>query len=247
MENQIIIELAGRDSFAAFLKYQKENEFRGAIPTLARAPSEHGSFEIILSELDWLKDKLSHRPFSISKPEFLEDHKLWWVLNGRYLSEIIHRYGFYTPCLGCHLYFHLLRAELALKKGVKKIISGERELHAEKVKINQTRLALEAYKEVLLGANLELVFPLQKISDNQEIENLLGKKWQEEASQLSCAFKANYCSVENQLLIQEEDLKPYLEEFLIPVGEIILKVKLNQNADYPLEVENYLRKKWTGR
>jgi hypothetical protein len=106
-------------------------------------------------------------------------------------------------------------------------------------------MALEAYKEVLLSANLELVFPLQKISDNQEIENLLGKKWPEGASQLSCAFKANYCSVENQLLIQEEDLKPYLEEFLIPLGKIILKAKLNQNADYPLEVENYLRKEWT--
>lgn len=244
MGNKVIVEIAGRDSFAAFLKYLANNEIEEAIPTVARAPSEYGSSEAILNHLYWLKEKLSDRPLSIREPQFLEDHKLWWVLNGRYLSEIVQRYGFYTPCLGCHLYFHLLRIETALNEGARKIISGEREFHAQRIKINQTKEALNAYREILASVNLELIFPLQKISSNEKIEQLVGKKWQESKSQFSCVFKANYCSLDNQLLIKNKTLKPYLEEFLIPVGKIIARAKLNHDANYHREIENYLRKKW---
>lgn len=244
MSEKIIIELAGRDSFAAFLKYFQNNEVKEVIPTIAKAPSEYGSFEIILNQLNWLKEKLTNKPVFFSEPEILEDHKLWWILNGRYLSEIIHRYGFFTPCVGCHLYFHLLRVELALKERINKVISGERELHASRVKINQVGKALDAYQEVLSQAKIELIFPVRKITSDAEIEKILGKKWEEGKEQLSCVFKANYCSIDNQLLIDPENLTRYLRDFLIPVGKIIVQAKLDKKHDYHLEIEDYLKKKW---
>ncbi len=244
MSEKVIIELAGRDSFAALLKYLQSNKVKEILPTIAKSPPEYGPLETVIDQLDWVQEKLAKTPVSFSKPLILEDQKLWWILNGRFLSEIIHRYHFYTPCIGCHLHFHLMRIDPALNLKITKIISGERELHDQKVKINQTAEALKAYQEVLAHIGLDLVFPLRKVSSNEEIVKLLGKEWKEGQKQLSCVFKNNYCSIESQILIEVNTIKPYLEEFLIPIGKIIAQAKLNQNPDYILEIENYLKKKW---
>lgn len=246
MSDRVIIELAGRDSFSALLKYLESNKVKEIIPTIVKAPPEYGSFKTVIDQLDWVKEKLTNTPVCFSKPLILEDQKLWWILNGRYLSEITQRYGFYTPCIGCHLYFHLMRIDPALNKGITKIISGERELHEQKIKINQTPEALDSYKEVLAHIGLDLVFPLRKVFSNEEVEKLLGKEWEEGQDQLSCAFKNNYCSIESQILVKVGIIKPYLKEFLIPVGKIIAQVKLEKNSDYFLEIESYLKKKWAG-
>ncbi len=246
-DEKVIVEIAGRDSFAAFLKFIEENKVKEAILTIGRAPSEYGSLKAVETQLGWLRDILRDAPFSLSEPKILEDHRLWWILNGRYLSELIHRYGFYTPCIGCHLYFHLLRVEVARTENARLLISGEREKHGEKIKINQVETVLEAYREVLGHIGIELVLPVQKVVSNAEIEALLMEGWEEGEKQLSCVFKANYCSSDNQLRIQPETLEPYLEEFLIPVGKIIARAKLEQKADYHLDVEDYLKKKWAIR
>lgn len=246
MNDKVIIELAGRDSFAALIKYLQSNEVKEVIPTIVKSPPEYGPLETVTNQLDWIREKFTNNPARFSRPSILEDQKLWWVLNGRFISEIIQRYGFYTPCIGCHLYFHLMRIDIAIDNAVTKIISGERELHEQKIKINQIAEVLDAYQEVLAHIGLDLIFPLRKTFSNEQVESLLGKKWEEDQDQLSCVFKNNYHSIGRQILIGNNTLNPYLEEFLIPVGKIIAQAKIDKNPDYLLEIEDYLKKKWAG-
>jgi hypothetical protein len=125
------------------------------------------------------------------------------------------RFGFYTPCVGCHLYLHAARIPLALALEAP-IIAGERELHDGAVKVNQTATALNCYQDLAAHFEVPLHLPLRHIDQGKEIEMLLGFDWKQDDEQLGCVLSGNYRDFQNRVSITDEALQAYLREFAFP-------------------------------
>jgi len=117
-----IVEIAGRDSIAAAIKSVEKEKFTNLLPTFVYTGTEYGPWSSVMNAVERLSKRLPetriHNPVVMGSPSF------WQALNGRFISELISRYDFYTPCIGCHLYLHSIRIPLAIKVGNVSIISG---------------------------------------------------------------------------------------------------------------------------
>jgi hypothetical protein len=164
-----------------------------------------------------LPDLRVHPLIVLGSPDF------WKALNGAFISELLSIYGFYTPCIGCHVYLHAVRIPLALLLGNIPIISGEREHHNGSVKINQIPEALDEYKNITETFSIQLLLPIRKISRGQEIEALLQMDWHESKEQLSCCLSGNYRSVDGSVGIKKVQIIRFLNEFAVPCTENIVR------------------------
>lgn len=224
------MEIAGRDSLAAIIKLAQENFISQVFPTLVKAPTEYGDLQVIEANMAFLRRKMEPFDVEVKPLEAFQDNALWAVLNGKILSWLVKRYGFFTPCFGCHLYFHLMRIPLVRREGLKIIVSGERESHAGKVKINQSAIALEAYAQVMRKVGLELIFPLRYVEREEELLDILGSDWEEGEKQFRCVFQGNYA----HLKVEPKKLEEFFKTFLIPVGESLAQA-IWQGEDNYLE------------
>jgi uncharacterized protein len=244
-----IVEIAGRDSFAAILKFCQENKVRTLLPTYVHTATEYGDFSEIKSNVDTLRKRLRER-FGVRLLDLieLENPPLWWALNGRFVSLLFQKFGFWTPCIGCHLYVHLMRVPLARKLAVKKIVSGEREYHEGGTKLNQTRAAIDAYTKILQSVGVELVQPLENLSSTESLTKILGQDWGEGDRQMSCVLSGNYrlsgktepASPTGGNCIDENIQQRYINDFLIPVGKKLAKNLLTDKDDFIQIVEKSL-------
>ncbi len=214
-----IQEVAGRDSYAALKKVLSERPFKNSfiVLSMAIAPTEYGDKNIIIQTFNIFKSLLQKRkiPYAIS---ISRDNLLWADLCGKKVSKNIKKYGFYTPCISCHAYFHILRALVALDVGAMFIISGERVSHSGKIKINQTEKVLKAYEEILKPFGIEILYPVKDVEKESEIAKLIETGWEEEKNQMECVFSGNYLNEEGKNLIDEKKIDSYLKDFLIPEG-----------------------------
>lgn len=139
-----IVDVQGRDSFAAAILGFQEYGIRRVVPVIVYVPVQYGDWYALLNNVKLLKKVIEKRFGGIVyQPIVIGDPTYWWILNGRYVSEIIRKFGFYSPCLNCHLYIHSMRGFLAKAIGYTTIISGERESHGGKYKINQLPISME--------------------------------------------------------------------------------------------------------
>jgi len=225
----LVAEIAGRDSVAAVLKFCEKNSQVRIFPTYVHAPTEYGDFKVIERNVENLGRTLQQKHgIRLEKLLVLENPLLWRAINGRYISLLIKEFGFYSPCLGCHLYMHILRAPLAITLQSRKIISGERESHDGELKLNQTAKALDAYSEVLKSAGIELLLPIRRTVENSEIESAVGEDWKDSEKQMQCVLSGNY----REVTPSEESLEKYLRQFLIPAGKELLSAVLAEEDNY---------------
>ncbi len=225
---KVIAEIAGRDSLAAVIKLAQENFISQVFPTFVKAPTEYGDPRLLEGNLTFLRKRLEPFDVEVKPLETFQDNALWAALNGRFLSRLINRFGFFTPCFGCHLYFHLMRIPLAQRECLKVVVSGERESHAGKVKVNQSAIALDAYAQVMKKAGFELIFPLRYVEREEELLSILGDNWREGERQFSCVFQGNY----SHLNVEQKRLKEFFEVFLIPVGESLAEMVWQGEPSY---------------
>jgi len=220
MENLAIVEIAGRDSVAAAIKSVDEKGFTDLLPVYAYTGTEYGAWRSVEQAVERLIARLPevriHPLLVTGSPDF------WRALNGRYVSELISRYNFFSPCPGCHLYLHGIRIPLAKMLGNIPIISGERELHSGQVKINQTGEALDFYLDFASRFNVRLLFPLRYIKHNEEIENILQIPWKRDKDQLECVFSGNYRLRDGSVSPLFKDVNRFFAEFAVPVAQDII-------------------------
>ena len=231
-----IAELAGRDSVAAAIKFLEEKEVEALLPVYMYTGTEYGSFEYLETAVKWLKGRLGTG--RVGNLVLLGSPKFWHALNGRWVKELIRRYGFYTPCIGCHVYLHASRIPLAKALGVKRVISGERESHDGMEKINQISLAISAYRDLLSRFDVTLLTPLVKIRSTAQIDEMIGSKWNEMGGQLKCVLSANYRDAMGNLHFGPdhfdlERILDYLSEFALPVASRVIEGLLRgEGMDY---------------
>jgi hypothetical protein len=229
-----IVEIAGRDSVAAAVKAVQDSGFTDLIPTYAYTGTEYGDWHSIETAVERLSGRLPgtriHELLLIGSPRF------WQALNGRFATELISRYGFYVPCVGCHLYLHSVRLPFSRLLGGVPLIAGERESHDGAVKINQVAEALESYEEIAKEFGTELIMPLRNISDGNRIRELLGFDWQEGGEQLDCVLSGNYRDVNGDVRIESSQVKQYLDEFACPVTRKIVRAYVEGDTPDHLKI-----------
>lgn len=233
----VIGEFSGRDSVAAIMKAFELDDVTHILPVATFAGTEYGDFDVIYENYEMLIKEVTKR---FGKDKILyplieyNDEKLWHLLNSRFTSLLIEKYGFYNPCIGCHLYFHLTKLKFA--KGLsKRIISGERSSHDGRVKVNQLEETLNSYRMVLKKLGYELLMPIQYITDGEEIESLIGWPWQEGKAHPKCVLSGNYRNLQGKAIYDEKELRDFLDTYIEKVGYVAGKYVLGEVSLSELE------------
>lgn len=217
--NVAIAEIAGRDSVAAVIRACRICNIKAVVPTTAFTGTEYGNWDVTFEKIEFMKERLKNEHIKIFNVIVLGSPRFWWKLCGRYTADLFRKYGYYTPCTGCHLYLHAIRVPLAKLLHCTLVIGGEREFHDGKVKVNQTGVALDAYIELLRRFDIELFLPLRKVKSGKEIEDILGKTWSEGEEQLACVLSKNYQNRDGKVVFDKVALKKYFHEFALKTAE----------------------------
>lgn len=233
--------VAGRDTAASIVVAFSEGLVRSALPVLTMQPSlSRFNYSIYISNNEFLKKKIANEYGGILYDIVtLEDSEFWHLLNGRYVSETIRRYHFYSPCAACHLYFYTIRAILAKILGSNIVISGARDSHDGETKVSQfpssTKLIQNFLREEFGVNQFQL---LLSIENGKEIEEIVGGEWKQGAKQIKCLFSKNYTSTDNRrTLVKEQRLREYLLEFAIPATKLIIEARLHGVNDITSVIE----------
>lgn len=236
-KDTVIGEFSGRDSVAAIIKVLEDDHINHVLPVASFAATEYGDPTSLednyLQMIERVKElygskKTIHPLIYYSNPD------LWSTINGRFVELINRKFGFYTPCIGCHAYFHLLRIPMALQLG-KKIISGEREDHDGKVKVNQLGSCLDIYQEITAHFGVELLMPLRYMDKGEDVEGLIGWQWQEGKNHPDCIYSGNYRDAKGKALYDEKKVKSFLGDYLLPLciqlGELLIAKEDSNKID----------------
>jgi hypothetical protein len=222
-KNAAIAEIAGRDSVAAVLHACGLREIQAIVPTIAYTGTEYGNWGITFEKMGILKDGLLRHGMRLYDPVVIGSPKFWWKLCGRFTTHFAKKYGFYSPCVGCHLYFHAIRIPIAKRLNCNLVIGGERELHDGRLKVNQIRVSLDSYQSFMKKFGVELFLPIRYVKSGQEIESILGTPWNEGDEQLECVLSKNYVEADGSVSFREEAIIQYFEEFAFPTAEEVIK------------------------
>lgn len=222
-EGLAVVEIAGRDSIAAALKAAELSDVKALLPTLAYTGTEFGNWEVPIKKTYLLKEELAKRGIKVFAPILLGAPKFWWLMCGRQVTHLFKKFGFYSPCVGCHLYLHAIRIPLAKKINCSVVIGGERESHEGRIKINQIGVALDAYIYFLEKFGIELLLPLRHVRSSKDIESIVGQYWEESTEQLDCVLSKNYLDSDGSVIYSEDDIKRFFNEFAIKEAEDVVK------------------------
>jgi len=225
-EGLAIAEIAGRDSIAAVLAAVEERPVRAVLPTIAYTGTEFGDWAVPLEQCGALARRLEAKGVEVYPPVVLGSPRFWWLLCGRPIQPNFSQFGFYTPCLGCHLYLHALRVPLARQVGADLIVGGERERHDDQIKINQVAEALDAYRGFARDFGVDLLFPLRRVESAEEVLEILGEDWGEGAGQMECVLSRNYEDVNGNLTFDPAGVTRFFAEFAVPVATKVVHTYL---------------------
>lgn len=216
----IVVEIAGRDSVAALIKYALLHPGSYFLPTIAMIPPEEDRYEDILSYMVSLQRYIFEKGSFLYDTLFLEGEDMWWKVNND-PHEVVAKYGFFTYCLGCHGVVHALRVPLA-KELSAKVITGERFRHGKRVKINQCPITVDAYSEFFAGHGIEHITPILDLISREEIDLIFGEF--ESRYDTSC-FKPIQCSLSGNgdgFDTSTLNLEKYLRNHLLPILDEIV-------------------------
>ncbi|WP_456419788.1 hypothetical protein [Methanocaldococcus infernus] len=215
-------EFAGKDSVAAIIEAFKE--FDAILPVVAFTGTDYGDKNIFYKNWETLNNRIKnlYKDKVLLPLHFMFEPKLWNALNGRFVSLIIKKFGFYTPCIGCHAYLRILRIPLSKHLGGV-IIGGERVYHNSDFKIDQLEMVLEVYEKICNTFGVKLELPIKYVKENSKIREIIGEDWKQGERQFSCVFSGNYRDKDGKIIFEEEKVKKFLDEFIYPVSVEIIK------------------------
>jgi len=226
--NDVVIgEIAGRDSIYATSLISETNQFNMLIPTIAYTGMETGDITAHSKNIEIIKTMFSDSLFVCDEINICCPN-LWIALNGRFIAFIIEKYGQYSPCLGCHMYFHLCRIPLSIKMGNIPIISGDKDSHNDRIKMSQLPASINMYSDVLSYAGIELLTPLRGRSENDVKATIKTQTYYD----AKCYFDKNYYDAEKLLKFNLTMHEQYLHEFLLPISKAIIDYWHKTNCEH---------------
>jgi len=230
-ERVLITDFAGRDSIAACIKILKNEEIDTIIPIGDIVPSRYGDTDSYSHNWNTLAKIVKNNYVGVDlKPWFIVDGQDFWItLNQRYVQQITGKFGWFTPCIGCHFHFYAMRSVLVEILGHSTIIlaSGEKRLHKNgKRKANQTDAAVKSYGKFSHERGIDHRFPIHNFEFEEQISSLVGAEWKEGGSQMSCIHSGNDQDDNGQLKFTEEQISEMMSEYIIPMGTKYIELKM---------------------
>lgn len=238
-----LAEIAGKDSIAAIHKFIGENNIDLIIPTIVYTGTEYGNVESYYNSIEYISRYGHKHNITIGKPIELHDEKLWNLLCIRFQHQLHNKYGFYTPCVMCHLFTHLLRIPILYKNNAVGIITGERSSHNGKLKMNQYPITIECFNMLFEKHNILFKRPLFDIDNTDIINNeIKDYAYLESINDVKCILSGNltdYPYQKNDALYQ---LTKFLDEYVFKLGDYILECySVNKVINYD-ELENVIKR-----
>lgn len=228
----VLVEVAGRDSVGAAVMLAREEGLRRLLPTIAYTGTEFGDLDSLFINVERMRRLLEPEGALVEEPVVVGSPRWWNAVIGRVNTVLSRRYGPWHICIGCHMYLHALRVPLCWSTGTTRLVAGERLGHGGRIKVNQTSIAVEAYRSVLGRFGIRLELPLLDVDDEGLVKSLVGE-WEEGREQPSCALSGNYLDRKGGVELDEEALRAYLTEYLVPVTERILaRMREDGKVDY---------------
>lgn len=229
----VIGEFSGRDSVAAILKAFEDEHVTHILPVATFAGTEFGDFNTIYENYIQLRHRIEALYGSEKTLYPLLEYSredIWAIMNGRPANALRDKYGFYSHCIGCHLYFHLTKLVMAKPlSGI--ILSGERESHDGRIKVNQLGETLDTYIRVINGFGCELRMPLRHMKSGDEVERLIGWDWKEGLAHPACVLSGNYRDASGRAVYDHSALTRLLEDYIEPAGRLIGAYLLDEKGD----------------
>jgi hypothetical protein len=219
LDGAAIAEISGRDSIAAVIRACEMRPIQAIVPTITYTATEYGSWEVLFKSIGLLKDRLLQKKIKVFNTVILGSPRFWWELCGRYTTHFVKLFGFFSHCVGCHLYIHIIRIPLAKLLSSNLVIGGERESHDGKLKVNQIGVSLNAYQAFFRKFNVELFLPLRHIKSGREIEEIINLAWDEGGQQPECVLSRNYREPDGTVSFSEDAIKAYFDEFAFQKAE----------------------------
>jgi hypothetical protein len=109
------------------------------------------------------------------------------------------------------------------------LASGEKRLHKNgKRKANQTDAAVKGYGKFSLEQGVDHRFPIHDFESEEQIGSLIGKEWEEGASQMSCIHSGNDRDDDGQLKYTDEQISEVMTEYILPMGKRYIEMKMNE-------------------
>lgn len=233
----VLTDFAGRDSVAAAMSWLRDHHVGTLLPVGDVVPTRYGDWAVYEDNWRGLRDYLARvHPGVVVAPWFvLEDVDAWRLLNGRYINELVRAFGFFTPCLGCHLHFYAMRAVLAHALGAEVLLSGEKELHGKKRKANQTAAAVAGYAAFSEAHGVDQRFPIHQVRTEEEMASLLGNGWKEGDRQLQCVMSGNDQGLDGAPMMTEAQIRAYMMEFAVPIATRIVALRKGGTSGLDLQ------------
>jgi hypothetical protein len=215
-DSAVIVDITGVDSIAALCKVIDADHV-SVIPTIVDLSCEYSAdkWNKYIECIDSLNERFNSEQKSIYPCIVLNVNTLWKAVVVASISDIISKYGFYTPCIACHYVFHASRIQLAKLLNIKKVVSGERELHGKKEKINQYDFVLDFYNQTYISNGIKHIQPIREISDSSEINSYV-QSMNLKHVQIECLFSGNYYKTNTtDIEISKEMIREYLVSYLM--------------------------------
>ena len=230
-ERVLVTDFAGRDSIAACIQILNNEEIDTVIPIGDIVPSRYGDTDSYTHNWNALAQIVNkNHPGVDLKPWFIVDGQGFWeTLNQKYVQQIMTKYGWFTPCIGCHFHFYAMRSVLVEILGRYDVIiaSGEKRLHKNgKRKANQTDAAVDAYGKFSHERGIDHRFPIHNFEFEEQISSLIGTEWKEGGSQMSCIHSGNDQDDNGQLKFTEEQISEMMADYIIPMGKRYIELKM---------------------
>lgn len=217
--DKYIAEVAGKDSVAAILSFASDHNDAEIIPTVVITGTEYGDLSSYEKSIDFLRHRLENYRIVLTDTIYIRDGSLWNLMNARYQYCIYKKFHFFTPCITCHMYTHLLRIPIYRKYGARGLVTGERKSHSGKLKANQHGRTIAIFDSIFQGAGIETKRPLLETKDSVAVDSLIDDEdIIQHANDVKCVMSGN---LQGFSLEQEEHislLDKYLEEYVLPVG-----------------------------
>lgn len=240
-----IAELSGMDSVAAIIRAGERLSFDAILPTIVLTGTEFGSPAFVRRNYDLIVKRLQKNSCLILEPLIYTDFDFWRALCGRFIQAQIDRWAAYTPCVGCHLYLHAMRIPLATRLGINYIVSGERESHSGRIKLNQTSRSLDAHINLMESWGLKFVLPLRHVERRSEVMAIAGRDIFPGEDQFQCLFSDNYRDVSGKNIQHSDWVAQYYDELGLPLTKTLVRALLVDPSARLVEIAEDFVREWS--
>ena len=235
-------EIRGVESMGAVYAALDRKTVDAFLPTVVYTGTEYGEWKTFLKHLNTLKKKIE-KTYQIYclEPVFIGAPEFWGALNGRFMHELLKRFKFYSPCLGCRIYCYAVRIPLCKQLNCSVIISGGTPEDSTPVAINASQEVMYYCNTLLSNFGINLMYRIVEENKKDIIEQDAQVKQIGRRDTCSCClFKENFKMMRNDPKELHDNTK-YFEQFAIPAAaKIVSRVLAGKMPDYLQEVMNTL-------